>query len=128
MTVVSLLALLSIGAYLASSGLWVWRWRVGALPLPWRSVALTLASVGALLHLLALWHYLHTGSGFNFGFFHAASLIGVTMTWLWLIALLGQQPLDNLGLALLPATALTLSLEMLYPTSAHIIRPQHWHR
>lgn len=120
------LALLSISAYLSSSGLWAWRWQAGALPSPWRFVALTLASVGALLHLLALWHYLHTGNGFNFGFFHAASLIGVTMTWLWLVALLGQQPLDNLGLVLLPATALTLGLETLYPASVHIIRPQHW--
>lgn len=124
--ILPMLVAISITAYLASSALLTRRWLAGELPVPWRSVALTLASLGALLHLIVLWQHIHTDLGVSFGFFHATSLIGILMTLLWLGAILSRQPLDNLGLALLPLTALTLLLEALYPAPTHILQARHW--
>lgn len=68
-----------------------------------------------LLHAAVLVQKFYTFEGLNFGFFNAFSLLG------WLIALLllvtaVSKPLENLAVVILPAAALTLLLEMLFPS------------
>ncbi|MEE8264672.1 MAG: cytochrome c biogenesis protein CcsA [Gammaproteobacteria bacterium] len=79
-------------------------------------------SVGMLaiiLHGAVLYHIVVTGSGLNLGFFNALSLVA----WMVALALLGAaiaKPLENLAIILLPLAALSIVLEMRYPTT-HIL-------
>ncbi len=79
-------------------------------------------SVGMLaiiLHGAVLYHIVVTGSGLNLGFFNALSLVA----WMVALALLGAaiaKPLENLAIILLPLAALSIVLEMRFPTT-HIL-------
>src|SRR3569832_264235 len=58
-------------------------------------------------------------SGLNLGFFNALSLLSWLIAFLVLMAALFQ-PVENLGIAVLPLAALALSLEMAFP-SIHVV-------
>lgn len=68
-----------------------------------------------LLHGAVLYQLIFTDSGLNMGFYNALSLVS------WVIALLVvlttlTKPTENLAMVILPATALALLLEYLFPT------------
>ena len=82
---------------------------------------LGLVAVG--LHAIVLYNSLFVSGGLNLGFFNAGSLI------LWLIALtvlLGAfaNPVENLGIVLLPLAGLAIFLEMMFPVE-HTLQPSH---
>jgi ABC-type uncharacterized transport system permease subunit len=77
------------------------------------------------LHAAVLYPVMLGGGGLNLGFFHVLSLMG------WAIALtvlLGAlfQPVENLGLALFPAAAVTLLLEMAFPAARQMPLGGNW--
>jgi len=79
--------------------------------------------VAVALHAILLYHTLFESGGLNMGFFNAGSLI------LWLIALtilLGSfaNPVENLGIVLLPLAGLAIFLEMVFPVE-HTLQPGH---
>lgn len=87
-----------------------------------RRAALALALVALLLHGWALFGALFTADGLNLGFFNVISLTA------WLIAAIVMvtaltHPLENLGIAVLPLSALCLLLQDLLPSPlSHITR------
>jgi len=84
-----------------------------------------LPGLGAvILHAMALYPELVTGQGFNLGFFNAASLTALlTVALLLLVAT--WQPVESLGIPLLPVAATTLALAATYP-SQHALSATSW--
>jgi len=80
---------------------------------------ITLGLGAVILHGTLLYHSILTPNGLNLGFFNAASLIGWLIALLLLLAAI-KQPVENLGIVLLPLAALTLSLDWLF-TSEHLL-------
>lgn len=81
--------------------------------------AVVLGLLGACLHTVVLYQNLFEVSGLNLGFFNALSLL----TWLIVVLVLFAalfQPVENLGIAVLPLAAMALSLEVAFP-STHVI-------
>lgn len=84
-----------------------------------KKLALTLAWLASIAHLLSLslsaWH----NQGIDFSFFHTAAIISLIIVFLLLFASLSK-PVEKLGIALFPIAALMLALEVLYPSSVKI--------
>jgi ABC-type uncharacterized transport system permease subunit len=79
-------------------------------------VLIMLGLIAVLLHGVALYDWIITPGGLNLGFFNATSLIT------WFIALLVlvssfTKPVINLGIVLLPLAALTIILELIFPSN-----------
>lgn len=90
-------------------------------PLQKKTGIIILGLVAVALHTVYLSHVLFIPEGVNFGFFNSGSLI------MWLIALtlmLGAiaNPVENLGIVLLPLAALSILLDMLFPVK-HTLLP-----
>jgi len=113
-----LIGILAILLYLASSLLLAVRLIRRDLPLG-HTIAIVLGLGAVLLHAAVLFPLLMTETGFNLGFFNAASLVGWLTALLLLLSSL-RRPLENLGIILLPMTALTLALVFAYP-SQHVL-------
>jgi ABC-type uncharacterized transport system permease subunit len=77
-----------------------------------------------ILHAMALYPELVTGQGFNLGFFNAASLTAL-LTVVLLLLVATWQPVESLGIPLLPVAATTLALAATYP-SQHAISITSW--
>lgn len=90
-----------------------------------RAGALILGFSAVCLHGAALYPVLVTARGLNLGFFNAASLVGC-LTALLLLASSLRQPLENLGIALLPMAALTIALMFAYPSQHLLGEVGHW--
>jgi len=80
---------------------------------------LTLGLGAVILHAALLYNGILTQGGLNLGIFNAASLIGWLMALLLLIAAT-RQPVENLGIVLLPLAALTLGLDRFF-ASEHLV-------
>lgn len=79
-----------------------------------RTGVLLLGFGAVILHAAVLYPELTTGQGLNLGFFNAASLIALlTVVLLLLVAV--KQPVENLGIPVLPVAAATLALAMWNP-------------
>jgi ABC-type uncharacterized transport system permease subunit len=79
--------------------------------------------IAVILHAVVLYQTMVTPEGLNLGFFHAGSLI----TWLMSLTLLLAaitNPVENLGVFLLPLTAIVLLLSQIFPVD-HIVVTQH---
>ncbi|MBN2887270.1 MAG: cytochrome c biogenesis protein CcsA [Chromatiaceae bacterium] len=109
--------LLSVAAslcYLAAAafiGLRLFRSTQGWIP-P-RFLALGIGFAGSILHGWLLWDTIFSHAGLNLGFYNALALTSWTVIALMLVSSL-TKPVDNLGLILLPAAALTLILSALF--------------
>lgn len=81
---------------------------------PPRSLGLALGFAGLSLHALMLYYELFTAHGLNLGFFNAVSLAAWTVAGLLLVSSLSK-PVENLGILILPLSALTLLLDLRFP-------------
>ena len=77
---------------------------------------LAVGLLAAALHAVILYQNLFVVSGLDLGFFNALSLLSWLIALLVLITALAQ-PLENLGIAVLPLAALALLLEQIFPSS-----------
>ncbi len=68
-----------------------------------------------------LYQSIFATGGLNLGFFNAASLVAWTIVVLLMLSALSK-PVENLGIILLPLAAVTIALELVYP-SAHFLAP-----
>ena len=94
-----------------------------------RSVAkggsLALGWGAALLHAMILAQTVFQSAGLNLGFFNALSFTG----WLIGVLLLAAamvRPVENLGILLLPFSAATLALSLLFPTERIVADAGQW--
>ncbi|WP_455199625.1 cytochrome C assembly family protein [Kaarinaea lacus] len=78
-----------------------------------------IAFIAVLLHAINLYHNLFVPEGLNLGFFNAISLIAWLMALLLLLAAI-TNPVESLGVFLLPMTGIAVALEMIFP-GEHII-------
>jgi ABC-type uncharacterized transport system permease subunit len=90
--------------------------RSGAERLPPRLAGLLAMAAGVLLHALLIYHDTFTAAGLNLGFFNSFSVAAWVIVALLLASSLGK-PVENLGLVLLPIAALTIFLELRFPTT-----------
>jgi ABC-type uncharacterized transport system permease subunit len=118
----SQIAWLVILLYLTSGSVIALRlFRRSRAGLPGRNVALGLGFAGLALHTWLLYDSIFSQPGLNLGFFNALALTSWTVIALLLISSL-TKPVENLGILLLPLSALTVYLEAHFP-SVGFMRP-----
>lgn len=111
----SLLGLAAVVLYLISSLLLGLRLARGGNGLDWAKRGPLSVGLGALLlHGIVIYQFVVSSSGINLGVFNAFTLVA------WLIALLlllsaFSQPIENLGIVILPVAALTILLALVFP-------------
>ncbi len=84
-----------------------------------KGIALTLGVVGALSHIASLHYTMITPQGLNLSFFHVLSLTSWMASMLVLLSAL-KQPLENLGIAVLPFAAITILAQTVTGTNAAV--------
>ncbi len=122
----TLIAVPAIALYLGSSlliGLRLFRRTSGRLP-P-RFAGILMGFAGVVMHAMLLYQSIVTDAGLNLGFFNAASLVTWTVALLLLTSSVGK-PVENLGILLLPAAALSIALEMQYSSSRFLDPAASW--
>ncbi|MCP5196821.1 MAG: cytochrome c biogenesis protein CcsA [Gammaproteobacteria bacterium] len=87
--------------------------------------SLALGWGAALLHGMILSQTVFQPAGLNLGFFNALSFTGWLIGAL-LLATAMVRPIENLGILLLPFSALTLILGLLFPTERIVADPEQW--
>ena len=90
-----------------------------------RAAVLVLGFSAVILHAVVLYPDLMTGDGLNLGFFNAASLIALLTIVVLLLAAL-KQPVENLGIPLLPIAAATVALASWAPGQKTTITSGAW--
>ncbi len=119
----SLLAYVALALYLASGGVIALRLfsrdRLGRFGRP---LAIALGFAGVALHTLLLYHGIFAEPGLNLGFFNALSLTAWTVVLLFLVSSLSK-PVENLGILLFPVAAVTVYLDVRFP-SVHFLRQE----
>lgn len=90
-----------------------------------RRIVLLLGFGAVTLHALSLYPRLVTDGGLNLGFFNAASLTGLITASLLLLASI-RQPVENLGIPLLPVAAATMALALWVPNQRAVIAGDSW--
>lgn len=84
-----------------------------------------LGGVAIVLHGIMLSRLIVAPGGVNLGFFNALSLVG-WLSALLLLALTLFRPVENLGIVLLPFSAVTVLLTVFVPTSGVLISDFRW--
>lgn len=82
----------------------------------YKKLALILAWLALLTHVLSLSINTWQKQGIDFSFFHTASIISLIIAFLLLITSFSR-PVEKLGIALFPIAALMLVLDVAYPSS-----------
>lgn len=82
-----------------------------------KHIALVCGLFALSLHMAALFSALYTPTGLNVGFFNMLSLITWFIAAVVVISAFGQ-PVENLGIAVLPMAATGLALQELFPSPA----------
>jgi len=90
-----------------------------------RGVVLLLGFGAVTLHAITLYPHLFTVSGLNLGFFNAASLVAL-MTVLLLLLVAIKQPVENLGILVLPVAAAAVALASWNPGQQTSITSGSW--
>lgn len=116
----TILSFLAIALYLGSSVMLGMRLSRGAAGVQLGKLGIVGIGLGAvLLHATILYQDLFTQAGLNLGVSNASSLIAWFVATLLLLAALSR-PVENLGIVLLPAAAITIILARLFPTE-HVL-------
>ncbi len=116
----ALLPALSVLLYIASATLLLRRLAAG-IQAAQRSklIALAMGIVAALSHIASLYNNIITPEGLNLTFFHVLSLTSWLAATLVLLSAL-KKPVENLGIAVLPFSAIAVLLQSVAGTGASI--------
>jgi len=110
----AILGLGSAGLYAASAGLLLYRLQHRDDDTQRsKRLALTLAALAVALHAWLLASDIFRVGGIDLGFFNALSLVGWLVAGM-LVTLALRQPVENLGIGLLPLAALGVVVELLF--------------
>jgi ABC-type uncharacterized transport system permease subunit len=85
----------------------------GPRPLLSKNQIILMGLVGVVLHAVTLYHHLFVPQGLNMGFFNAVSLITWLIALMLLLASLSN-PVENLGVFLLPLAALAIGCDLIF--------------
>ncbi|MCX8048127.1 MAG: cytochrome c biogenesis protein CcsA [Methylohalobius sp.] len=85
-----------------------------------RPVLLAAAWVGLLLHGTALAGLALTPQGLDLGFFSTAALVSLMVVFLFLLAAI-EEPVDKLGIVILPLAAITLVFRLIFPAEVRTL-------
>ena len=119
-----IISTLSIVLYLATTLLLGRRFvQVVAAPASSRIALISLGLGATILHIGVVYHSVFTSAGINLGFYSAASLIMALVAMLMLLAAI-KQPIENLGIFILPVAAVALLLDNLFDAQ-HILSNQY---
>lgn len=111
---------LAISLYLITAFLLARRLVSGAVSADASKLAyIALGSGAVVLHASGLYQHIFTPVGINLGFFNAISLIAMLVAAVVLLSSL-RQPIENLGIVILPIAALAILLDNLF-VSHHIL-------
>ena len=117
MNIILITAIAAAICYLAATlAIGLRLFRVGYEWTPPRWAGLLAMATGVALHGLLVYHDAVTAAGLNLGFFNAFSLASLVIVLLLLVSSLGK-PVENLGLVLLPMAAITIFLELRFPST-----------
>lgn len=120
------LALAVVLFYVASAALIALRlFRRDQERAPNRNLALSLGFAGVLLHGWVLFDTIFRVPGLNLAFFNALSLTSWTVVTLLMVSSLSK-PVENLGIVLLPLAAVTVALELAYPSISLLQQTAGW--
>ncbi|KAA6184939.1 cytochrome C biogenesis protein [Thiohalocapsa marina] len=121
------IAIASILSYLGSAGVIGWRLFAHADSQrgPARGVTLGLGFVGLALHTWLLYAAIFSHAGLNLAFFNALSLASWTVVASLLISSLSK-PIENLGIVIMPLAAITVLLDLLYPSVSFMGEGVSW--
>jgi len=122
-------ALIAYGAillYLSAATLIGLRlFRRGETGIPGRPLTLGLGFAGLALHTWLIYDTIFSHPGLNLAFFNALALTSWTVVTLLLVSSL-TKPVENLGILILPIAALTLFLEVHYPSLGFMRASAGW--
>lgn len=122
----TLISALAIILYLTTGGLLGMRIARGPEAASMPKAGLIALGFGALmLHAAVSYHNIVTAAGLNLGLFNAASLIGLVASLMFLTAAL-RNPVENLGILVLPVAALSVALATLFPSENLIDQSHPW--
>jgi len=93
--------------------------------LPGRIPTLTIGFAGLFLHTWLIYDAIFSQPGLNLAFFNALALTAWTVVALLLVSSL-TKPVENLGILILPIAALTLFLEIHYPSQGFLRESAGW--
>jgi ABC-type uncharacterized transport system permease subunit len=121
------IAIVSIFSYLGSAGIIGWRLfnRLESTQQSLRLVTLGLGFLGLMLHTWLLYRGIFSHAGLNLAFFNALSLASWTVVASLLISSLNK-PIENLGIVIMPLAALTVLLDLLYPSLSFMGENTSW--
>jgi ABC-type uncharacterized transport system permease subunit len=117
----TIFAALSICAYLGSTLLIARKFHRG----DGNRTPLNLAWFAACAHLAYIAINFHNENGFNFSFISTASLVSLIVTLLLLTATFSK-PVEKLGIAIFPAAAIMLGLELAFPERPRFLHNHNW--
>ncbi|NOQ65020.1 MAG: phosphohydrolase [Methyloprofundus sp.] len=81
----------------------------------YKKIALNLAGLAVLMHLLSFSLSVWQKQGIDFSFFHTTSITSLIIAFLLRVTALSK-PVEKLGIVLFPIAALMLALDMAYPS------------
>jgi len=112
------ITLISIVLYVTSASLLAWRLvnSSSVSSLLSRNVPLILGVFALLFHAFALYGTISTPQGLNLGFFNMLSLITWFIAAVVIASAFGGNPVENLGIAVLPLATIGLILQWLFPS------------
>lgn len=121
----SFLSFTAITLYLMSGGLLAWRLfgQKQNIPILAKPGLITIGLVAVAVHSIILYNTMLVPEGLNIGFFNAGSLI----TWLMALTILLASltnPVENLGVFLLPLAALVIFLGHIFPIDNVLVLKQ----
>jgi ABC-type uncharacterized transport system permease subunit len=121
-----LTGILAVTLYLLASGLLTLRLVQGTAKIGCTCNQIVMIGLAAsVIHAGTLYPAILTGSGLNLGFFHAASLIALTAAVLLILSSFFE-PVENLGIAVFPAAAISIALMLAYPSERSITGVTSW--
>jgi ABC-type uncharacterized transport system permease subunit len=116
----------AIVLYLISSGMLLKRLKIAAGgEAPDKSLLQGLGLGAVALHAVVLYHGVVAPAGLQLGFFNALSLSAWVVAVVLLVSSF-RQPVENLGIALLPVAAISLGLEVFAPGNGVLLTDAAW--
>lgn len=121
------ISVLAFCAYAGAAGLISWRLlhQDHALAARLRGINIAIAFLGLALHTWLLYRSIFSHAALNLAFFNAMSLAAWTVVASLLISSLSK-PIENLGLVVFPLAAVTVFLDMIYPSVSFMGEDASW--
>jgi len=126
---ISIISAIAISFYLLTAAILAWhlfalRGKYSESPYTLKKAGIFVMSLTAVIfHSIVLYDGIFVTEGINLGIFNAISLITLLISFTLTLASINN-PVENLGIVLLPTAALSILLSLLYPVNHTILTVQ----